>query len=389
MKATKDLLVGVDEFTLVLQAKEKVDVMIWFGTVRIMLDRFLYLSKIESIFGTLNHSSEKKVVQGYTHGIFAENHPFYFVICFHEYMQNMGLCIRFSSNAWAYFQAEYTSKYQSEMNVMRFLKMVQSNVDYTMRLSRIDFTADYKNHGLNVDHIYQCLKSKKLHIRNWKLNRVNLNMSSVEKDGIAETIYLGSRKENSQGFLRIYDKRKEQISSHGFRMNEALETNDWLRMEAVFKGKRAHQITTNLLNEVNNADELQQFIAQMITDKYLFFDVERDDVTDFTDELFAITQGSDFSHLRTESPRDNALKQSIRYLVTNAGLFPVIYKIAVLYGDEGVQEFWQYLQEQYQYYTPNRDTEIWLNKHWVTMLNQPLSESLGTNRDVNSQVISD
>jgi len=377
MTNNQDTLVGVDEFTLVLQFKEKVDVMTWQDTVDTMLYRFLELSHVESIFGELYRTTGSKVIQGYNEGIFAEHQPFYFVICWHEYLQDMGIAVKFSAHAWAFFQAEYEEYFQEKMDVSKFLKMVQSDDIYTTRLSRIDFTADYKNHGLNVNRIYQKLKDYQLQVRNWQDRRVNLKMSAIEKDRSAETIYLGSRKANSHGILRIYDKKEEQISNHGFRLGEALATTDWIRFEAVMKGKRAHQITTKLLNEITSDQELQRFIAQMITDKYTFFDVEKDDVTDFTSDLLDIAHGKNsFSRLRSESPRDNSLKQSIRYLTTNAGLFPAVYKIQVIYGDDGVKAFWQYLQDKYEHYIPNKDTDIWLGKHWLAMSKQPLKDSL-------------
>jgi len=378
MKTTKDLLVGIDEFTLVLQAKEKVDFMEWQDiTIDKMVYRFLELSKLESIYGELYREVGNKPMQGYNSGIFAQHHCSYLAICWHDEMQNMGIAVKFSAHAWAFYQAEYEEYFQEKMNISKFLKMVQSDDIYTTRLSRIDFTADYKNYGLNVNRIYQKLKDYQLQVRNWQDRRVNLKMSAIEKDRSAETIYLGSRKANNHGILRIYDKKAEQIANHGFRMSEALATTDLIRFEAVMKGKRAHQITTKLLNEVTTDLDLQRFIAQMITDKYTFFDVETDDVTDFTSDLLDIAHGTNsFSRLRSESPRDNSLKRSIRYLTTNAGLFPAIYKIEALYGEVAVQEFFEYLQAKYKFYTPNKDTEIWLSKHFISMSKQPLKDSL-------------
>ena len=372
---TKELLVGVDEFTLILQPRARTDAMKWLNTIEAMLRQFLQLSRAETIFGVLQPVTAK-LVQGYSEGLSAVNQPFYFIICWHEFHQNTGIAIRFSAHAWAYFQAEYEAKHQEAMNIARFLQMVRSDCTYTMRLSRIDFTVDYKNYGLCIDRIYQDLKKRRLHIVDWKRARQTLKMSALEKEGIAETIYLGSRRENTQAFLRIYDKRSEQIARHGFRLDEAEGTGDWVRFETVFKGKYAHQITARLLADVSDPNELQRFIAQMVTDRHMFFDAVKNDVTGFTDELLEIAQGSSFDHLRSESLRNNSLRQSIRYLVTNAGLMPVVYKIQCLYGDEGVRRFWRYLQGRYQQYEPNRDTEAWVRKHRKTMSGQSLDDSL-------------
>ena len=367
------LLVGVDEFTIVLQPTDALDGMNWLGKVDAMLEQFLPLSFTEEIFGELVHGLGKPI-QGYTQGIFA-NQPFYFSICWHEHMQNMGIAIRYSAYAWAHFMAEYEQRYGAQMNIAHFLQMVQSDI-YTTRLSKIDLAADYQGFGLKVHKIYAGLKEHKLQVQNGQAHRVNLKMSAFELDGAAETVYLGSRKGNTQGFLRLYDKRTEQIANNGFRLDEALDTTDWVRFEAVYKGRYAHQITEALLTEISDSMELQGFIAKMITDKYIFFDVDKDKTTDFSEALYGIAKGCKSKHLRSESPRDNELRQSIRYLVKNAGLMPVVEKISRLYGDDGVTQFWAYLQDQYRQYEPPRDVDAWMNKHGKTMRTQTLADSL-------------
>jgi hypothetical protein len=253
--------------------------------------------------------------------------------------------------------------------------MVQSDI-YTTRLSRIDLTADYQDFGLKVYKIYEGLKEYKLQVQNWKSNRSNRRMSAIEIDGAAETVTLGSRRGNTQSFMRIYDKKTEQIANNGFRLDEALNAKDWIRFEAVFRGKYAHQITVALLNEISDSAELQKYIAKMITDKYTFFDTEKDAETDFSEALLVIAKGCKSKHLRAESPRDNSLRQSIRYLITNAGLLPTVHKIQCIYGPDGVKQFQKFLQDQYDIYEPNRDVAHWLNKHYDTMRKQPLADSL-------------
>ncbi|EKC59164.1 replication initiation factor family protein, partial [human gut metagenome] len=68
----------------------------------------------------------------------------------------------------------------------------------------------------------------------------------LEKNLVTESIYIGSRAENAQSLLRVYDKKSEQISNNGFRLDEALQCDSWVRFEASYRGNYAHQITEQL-----------------------------------------------------------------------------------------------------------------------------------------------
>lgn len=81
-------------------------------------------------------------------------------------MPTMGVCVRYSAHAYAVFKQEYRQRFQVEMNIAAFLRMVQDDI-YTTRLSRIDLTADYfdyedellANRQLSPDSIFkECAK---------------------------------------------------------------------------------------------------------------------------------------------------------------------------------------------------------------------------------------
>lgn len=122
------------------------------------------------------------------------------------------------------------------MNIVLFLTMIQ-NCAYVTRLSRIDLTADYYDYTdellpgrlLCPDAIYERLKDGSYTVKNWKDRQSVRNMSALDKDGAYETVYIGSRKGKTNGFIRIYDKRQEQIQSMGYRYEEALQYNSWVR----------------------------------------------------------------------------------------------------------------------------------------------------------------
>lgn len=220
-----ELSVGVDEFTLVLRSTVTGDIMGWLVEVDKMIEEFVRLSHIEELFGKLE-SATGKMQAGYTNGLTISDRPWHFMICWHEDMPKMGLCIKFSARAYAVYRQEFECKYHEKINVSAFLKMVQSDI-YFMRLSRIDLTADYKDYPsprdskalLLPNDIYEQLKRNNYIIRNHREKNTIRTISALDKNGAYETFYAGSRKGKTDGFLRCYDKRQEQIDTIGYRVS--------------------------------------------------------------------------------------------------------------------------------------------------------------------------
>jgi len=154
-----------------------------------------------------------------------------------------------------------------------------------------------------------------------------------------------------------------------------------VRFEAVFKGKYAHDITTQLLRDVHSDMELQRLIAKHITDKYRFYDSHTEDVTSFTNALLGIAVKSTVDALTRPSSRDNSLKQSIDYLKKNSGLFSVLYKVFNIWGNSAEEDLLEYLYKAYKAdYKPeahiSRDIRIWLKNHKKELSQQKLEDSL-------------
>lgn len=89
--------------------------------------------------------------------------------------------------------------------------------------------------------------------------------------------------------MRVYNKKNEQINTNGFRLDEALNCENWVRIETSFRGKYAHQITEQL-KSVSDDISMSQFIASKICDRYRFFDVSTRHYTDFTQYLIEISK---------------------------------------------------------------------------------------------------
>ena len=384
------LAVGVDEFTIVLQAADKVKVTDWPDTVDMMLSVFLRKSRLVNLFGDM--SPAVKLQAGYTSGLTFENRPWYLVINWNEDFPTMGVCVRFSAHAYAAYKEAYMAQFQTEMNIADFLRMVQDDV-YTTRLSRVDLTADYFDYTdehirtapLSPDTIYTRLINGDYVVKNGNGHQSIRNMSGVDKGGAYQTFYLGSQKGKTNGFLRCYDKKAEQLQTMGFRYDDALNCESWVRFEAVYRHDYAHQITEGILS-VKTAQELSRLIAKYICDKYQFFDANTDEATEFTSDLLGVAAGSSVAALGMTSPRDNSLRQSIRYLRNGSGLYSTLFKVANIWGPEAARELMDFLlceYEQYQdalldgeYPYKLRELTAWLQRHAAETAKHPLTSYL-------------
>ena len=306
----------------------------------------------------------------------------------------MGICVRYSAHAYATYKQEFKKRFQSDINIAVFLDMVQDGA-YTTRLSRIDLTADYFDYSdellpgrqLSPDLIYERLKDGSYVVKNRNDRQSVRNMSAIDKDGTYETFYIGSRAGKSNGFLRCYDKKQEQIKTMGYRYDEALQYKSWVRFEASFLHDYAHQITSELLRNSKTTQDLQKLIAKYISDRYRFIDTSTGEVTAFSDDLIGIAVGTNAAALIATSPRDNTLRQSIEHLRSGSGLYPTMYKAYSIWGDGADRQLIEYLYDDYIYdfklrlltgkeEYKMREMRLWLQKHGAETAKYPLESYL-------------
>lgn len=368
---------GVDEFSLVLFSPAPVNSDEWLTQANAIIERFIKKSNLELLLGRVIEMLEKRPAS-YTQAFTIENAPYYFAIAFHNTYQHMGILVRFTGQAWATYQKAYFDNYGKKTNISDFLKSIDSLL-YDYRLSRIDLTADYINYGnLSPNSIYKTLKEKNCIVVDCKDRKAKRKISSVQNDMKTDTFYIGSRKENSQLFLRVYNKKQEQLETNGFRLDEAMDCNSWTRFEASFKGDYAHQITEQL-KSVDSEVALSQFIASKICDKFRFLDVRENTYTDYTQDLLLLVCNSSYSALRTENPKNNSLNESIAHIISGSGLFPVCYKVGKIWGVRAEKELLQMLYELYDRHYRNEfdkkpHIQSWLKKNALSLSKQELKD---------------
>lgn len=210
----KEVTVGVDEFSLVFFYPIDDVCNDWQSTAYSMIQEFIYKADIEMLLGKVVEMHDKKP-QAYSQAFTIENAPYYFTIALHETFVHMGILVRFSAHSWAVYQKRYFDFYGENINIGKFLSNIESPL-YRYRLSRIDLTADYKNYDLSPHSIYSRLKDESLQVLDCNYRHSKRKISSVERDLVTKSLYIGSRAENAQSLLRVYDKNRNKLATTVF-----------------------------------------------------------------------------------------------------------------------------------------------------------------------------
>lgn len=357
------LELGIDEITAVLQyTGDKQDMRKhgeWGKIAEDIIVTFAENADLFSVFG--DRIKEDRPPKGYDRAYTFGHHDFYFAMAYHSFYDNMGVVAKFSAQAWDYY-CENTGLW-----AYSFLQSVKDDL-YTVRLSRIDLTADYIDEGLSVTSIHQNLKDNKIGVFREHTNektgeifykKIPFTYQGHFNEQYISTLYVGSSQSNSR--LRIYDKRREQLERKGSKLDKAKKCHDWVRFEGVFRHDYAHQITDELM-AITNDDEYVNMIASILANKYRFMTVENgvvDCETEYTQMLIDCVTNGNFA-LRAPSSRSYSIARSLRYLIHSSGLVSTLYKILKIWGKDAVSLVLEFFDEYVEKWVPNDDCRYWL-----------------------------
>ncbi|PKY90578.1 hypothetical protein CYJ57_01575 [Falseniella ignava] len=374
-----EINVSVDEFTIVLHPEDEFTLKKWVLNATQMIHSFEEKSGIIHLFGKRNIL--ERPPQGYKTAYTYGEHPFYFAIGFHESYVKMGVIIKFSALAWSFYQTFYLNRFEQEIHVFQFVQNIQCEDLYTVRLSRFDLAIDYLNFDIEVDSLYKDLTSepKLMVIKNIN-NRINNSViSGMVANNVSNTMYIGSRKRNVNILLRVYDKKIEQIETNGYFLKEALAYQSWIRFEVVFKGKYAHQITDSLM-DITKFELYQNYLINLFLEKYQFYQVNNDELIlhPISDILFKALKSETLDQtLYSPRPINNDLVSSLLYIIKGSGLFPILYKVEQIWGDDQIELLFEFIYYIYKSrFNPNNDHRAWLEKNNKTLKTVPFEEIL-------------
>lgn len=360
--------VQVDEFTLVLQTtKRPSDIEGWEGTAINIINEFVRLANIEALLGELKEATYA-LPQGYSNGFVCEDAPYYFAIAYHTDFVQMGICIKFSAHAWMEYRKQYEFLFAGSIQIHQLFENVNNNTLYTSRLSRIDIAIDFINEKISVNTIYNQLSKKNQVVRTAAGRRNHSFLSAITKNNITSTFYVGSKGKNIKSLLRVYDKKKEQVETLGVRYEEAINYDNWVRFEAVFKGTYAHGLSDQL-ETIKSDTGLKDLLVSALTDRYQFYYVKSAKLTTYTKKMLDLLNQRSFM-FNTPSPRNNLLEQSQMHILSGSGLFPYLFKVRLIWGDDGLKKCVAFLQNEFENYEPNDDVLSWLKKYSVLYTKQ-------------------
>src|SRR5699024_5438461 len=332
-----------------------------------IIKEFLRLSKIESVLGKAEDATQS-LPQGYSDGFTCEGATYYFAIAYHTDFIQMGVCIKFSAHAWGEYRKQYESLYGQAIQIHNFIANIEDTDLYTSRLSRIDIAIDFINEKVSVNTIYNQLSKKNQIVRTAAGRKNSSTLSGITQNNITSTFYLGTRGRNIKALLRVYDKKREQLETMGIHYEEALQYDDWVRFEAVYKGTYAHDLT-DALRIINNDTELKNLLVSALTDRYQFYYAKSDRLTTFSKKMLDLLNQKNFM-FSSPSHRTNSLEQSQKHILNGSGLFPYLYKVHRIWGNKGLQDCLTFLYEEYENYEPNDDVLLWLKKFSAIYMQQ-------------------
>ncbi|HFI0518237.1 TPA: replication initiation factor domain-containing protein, partial [Streptococcus suis] len=169
----------------------------------------------------------------------------------------------------------------------------------------------------------------------------------------------------TNSFLKIYDKKAEQLENNGRYAQVAQNVESWIRFEVTYKKEYARQLT-KLILELPSRDSLQQFIANKIVEKYCLVDIESNRITEYSQSLLDFSSYS--LPLTLLSPRNNELIQTVHYMLKGSGFFPLLRKVEEIWGVNAVTILIKRLLFEYESnYVPNPDLNIWLKKNLLEL----------------------
>jgi hypothetical protein len=366
------LKLGIDEFTIIVLLSEKnknaLETHDWDDVACFIVTSIASILSLTDVFGKAS-INDSNIVKGYNHGFEYGEHAFFFRVCYHSYYPNMGVAIKFSAQAYTFYRTQYMLLYGTEIEPYDILKYLVNELKLCeVRLSRIDFCADFIDEGICVTDICNAFEHGELQMCFSSGKKNPSIMSYYKKGNIVSTIYWGSKTKNITSLLRIYDKKLEQIQNHGVHYDIALSCTSWVRMENEIRGDYAHSLTKQLLL-ISSKEELCNLIAECLVNKYSILNTPENKPFSTTAMLIACIKNSDYQY-SSNNYSDFTIVQSIDYLCNKSGLIPFMYKLKKI--DSNLPKvFIRICLECLNRYEPNKDTKSWLRKHQQYYIEHP------------------
>ena len=192
----------------------------------------------------------KKAYKGYNKAIqWGSKETGIVTISYHEDRIDMGILLEFSAVGKKLYEKQCRLK-GIDVNWKKLIEVVYQK--FNGHVTRIDIAIDFINFGYSVDKINRKLQTERYIFLNAGNRTIPLERIQFIGEGKeSQTLYIGSRRSDS--FLRIYNKKIEQLKKKGINYAIAVASDDFLRIEAEIKHRQAHKVGSeiSLLTYVN------------------------------------------------------------------------------------------------------------------------------------------
>lgn len=356
------LKTSIDELTIVLQATVSEKLALenkndWKKLANKIIDSFEVKADLLSIFG--ERSEAENCPQGYSSGYKYGQHSFYFCVAYNSESYTMGVIVKFSAQALAYYLKT------SNKLVYEFLQSLKSD-KYSFRLSRCDVDVDFMNERFTPTAIFNDLKSEKVLVfyQKQQKNKLIFVKKKARLQGFAidqevPTCYIGSVYSDCQ--LRIYDKKREQIEKNGSKLDFVLKYDSVVRFEIALKHDLAHNLTDMLL-KVNDEKQLNDLILSVFLQKFYFKRARTNKATIYTKKMQQALKSKQ-SYLLGHVNADNDLLQRFKYMLYGSGTISTLFKVLSIWGYDDLDQAVSFIKEFVENWHVNDDCKFWLQKH--------------------------
>ena len=285
--------------------------------------------------GTLERAATN--LQGYNTSYNLE--PFdYPKFSFHSNRPSNGIAVRFTATSLKTISNQIETR-----ELISSLFEAGRTCGLQPRLTRVDIAIDVLNGETEVYQIEPLLNTKQVISKSRVIKgdkvqycKSTAGISSITNDNVTNTIYVGANKSRT-GFLRIYNKKFEQISKgvqHSNHWKLANECQSWVRYEAVFKDEYAHQ-AGDIISQTTQENYIPS-LAGCFNKRYNFFD-ENNELTLISKDLYEVeksTNGELFDFNITsrkfhQNSKEQVLEQMLGPIFQNQ-----LFKLDQLFPDD-------------------------------------------------------
>lgn len=359
--------IGIDELNFVLQpvhedVGDDLGLFTWPDIATHLIGAAADALGFGAVFGPARELSKRPA--GYGEALTYGCHGFYLAAAYNPGSPSQGVLFTFSAQALAWWRE------RTDREVWELMQLVQRQDLYTVRVSRIDLTADFLDEGMRVQAIYDDLLSGDLIGQRRQIGKggtVQLRAWDWKprgyfSNGEARTVYLGSQAKNTGGFLRVYDKRSEQIETKGAHLDKAQACADWVRLEARLSGKNAHSFGYEL-ERCASTDEMKHLIAHVFTDRYTFRDTASGTLAPWSASLAAVAGNPSAVLLSVPSTRNHDLAAKLDHVADSSGLISLLHRVRGIWGDDAPELIMAYLLAFADGRAPTRETRAWVSAY--------------------------